>query len=93
MQKATLLHNSSPEELTEKILKGVDEKLNQLKEIFQPKKPTEYLTRTEAKELLKVNLSTLYKWTKKGKLKAYGIGNRVYYKRHEIEQIIIHLQY
>ncbi len=93
MQKVTLLHNSSPEELTEKILKGVDEKLNQLKENFQPKKPTEYLTRTEAKELLKVNLSTLYKWTKQGKLKAYGIGNRVYYKRHEIELIMIPLKY
>lgn len=91
MVQSTLLHNSSPEELTEKILKGVDEKLTQLKLEFQPKEPTEYLTRNEVKDFLKVDLSTVHNWTKKGKLKAYGIGNRVYYKRSDIEQAIIPL--
>jgi len=33
-------------------------------------------------------LSTIWNWQKKGKLKAYGIGHRVYYKRHEVEQSI-----
>ena len=53
---------------------------------FQPKEPTQYLTRSEVCELLKIDLSTLYRWTKKGDLKAYGIGNRVYYKLNEVEQ-------
>lgn len=91
MKASTLLHNSTPEQLTEAILNGVDEKLNQLKANFQPKEPTEYLTRNEVKELLKVDLSTVHNWTKKGKLKSYGIGNRVYYKRNEVEKNLIPL--
>lgn len=91
MVQSTLLHNATPEQLTQAILNGVDEKINQLKANFQPKEPTEYLTRNEVKELLKVDLSTVHNWTKKGKLKSYGIGNRVYYKRHEVEQTLIPL--
>lgn len=58
----------------------------ELSQEFQPKQPTEYLTRAEVCDLLKIDLSTLYRWTKKGELKAYGISNRVYYKRQEIEE-------
>jgi excisionase family DNA binding protein len=47
------------------------------------------MTRNEVAEYLKVDLSTLWNWTNKGKLTAYGIGARVYYKRNEIEQCII----
>ena len=60
----------------------------QLKEIqtnLIPKLPTEYLTRAELSEMLHCDLSTIHNWTKKGKLKPYGIGNRVYYKRGEVE--------
>jgi excisionase family DNA binding protein len=74
----------TPEEMKDAILKGVQEQFNQLKAEFQPKEPTEYLTRAEVAELFKIDLSTLHNWTKKKKLKAYGIGNRVYYKRDEI---------
>ena len=88
MTQSTILNNVSPEELTETILKGVDERINQLKANFQPKEPTDYLTRKEVKDLLKVDLSTVHNWTKKGKLKSYGIGNRVYFKRHEVENVL-----
>jgi len=88
MVQSTLLHNATPEQLTEAILKGVDKRINDLKANFQPKEPTEYLTRNEVKELLKVDLSTVHNYTKKGKLKSYGIGNRVYYKRHEVENAL-----
>ena len=74
----------TPEEMKDAILKGVQEQFNQLKAEFQPKEPTEYLTRAEVAELFKIDLSTLHNWTKKKKLKAYGIGNRVYYKREEV---------
>ena len=88
MMTSTILENVTPQQLTEAILNGVDEKINDLKANFQPKEPTEYLTRKEVKELLKVDLSTVHNWTKKGKLKSYGIGNRVYYKRHEVENVL-----
>ena len=59
-----------------------------LNEIKQPKESSEYLTRSGLAEMLKCDPSTLWLWTKKGKLKAYGIGNRVYYKRSEVEEAI-----
>ena len=71
------------------ILEGVENLLNDLKKDFQPKEPIEYLTRKDTAQLLQVDLSTLWNWTKKGKLQAYGIGNRVYYKRSEIEASIV----
>lgn len=79
----------TPEEFQESILNGVQEQISLLKAEFQPKESTEYLTRNEVAQLLKVDLSTVHNWTKKGKIKAYGLGNRVYYKRHELNQSLI----
>ena len=42
------------------------------------------LTRLETAKLLKINLTSLWKHTKSGKLKSYGIGNRVFYKKDEV---------
>lgn len=92
MTTTTLLHDTTPNELIENIIDGVNQKFEELKEQFQPKQPTEYLTRNEVRDLLKVDLSTIHHYTKKGKLKAYGIGARVYYKRHEVEASLIPLK-
>lgn len=81
----------TPEQLQNEIIKGVKTELEQLKKDFQPKRPSEYLTRNEVAEMLKIDLSSVHNWTKKGKLKAYGIGGRVYYKRDEVENSIIEL--
>jgi excisionase family DNA binding protein len=54
-----------------------------------PPQPTEYLTRQELKDLLKVDLSTIHNWTKRGKINAYGIGNRVYFKRSEVDAMLV----
>ncbi|WP_430816585.1 helix-turn-helix domain-containing protein [Carboxylicivirga sp. RSCT41] len=81
----------TPEQLENAIVSGIEKKLDSLAENFQPKEPTEWLTRKEVIEILKINLSTLHTWTKSGKLKAWGLGNRVYYKRHEIEASLIEL--
>ena len=85
MQKQTLINNSTPEEIIEAILKGVD---SLIKESKQPKLSKEYLTREEVCKLLKIDLSTLWHWTKKNKLKAHGLGGRVYYIREEVEAAI-----
>ena len=42
--------------------------------------------------LLKINLSTLWRWTKDGKLNAYGIGNRIFYKKDEILNSLIKIE-
>nr|WP_319571672.1 helix-turn-helix domain-containing protein [uncultured Draconibacterium sp.] len=88
MQGTIQLIQVTPEQLQELILKGVKVELDSLKSQLQPKNPTEYLTRNQVKELLNVDLSTVHNWTKRGKLKAYGLGNRIYYKRSEVEAAI-----
>ncbi len=81
----------TPDELQRAILKGVRQQVSELKEHFQPKHPTEYLTRKQTAELLQVDLSTLYSWNKKGILQPLGIGKRVYYRREDIEQALTEL--
>ncbi|WP_314242691.1 helix-turn-helix domain-containing protein [Empedobacter tilapiae] len=66
----------------------IPELQKRLSKEFQPKQPTEYLTRSEVCQLLKIDLSTLHNWRNRGILEAYGIGNRVYFKRSEIENYI-----
>ena len=62
------------------------------KKHFEPKSPTEYLTRNEVSKLLSVDLSTVHNYTKKGLLQSYQIGSRVYYKRNEIENALVKLK-
>ena len=88
MNTSTLIHNISPEQIAS-LFEGLQNQLTELKQNFEPKTPTEYLTRAEVADMLKCDLSTVHNWTKKAKLKPYGIGNRVYYKRHEVEAVLI----
>ncbi len=73
----------------ENILLDINQTINELKQKFEPKEATELLTRNEATEFLKCNLGTLHNWVKKGKLIPYGIGNRVYFKRSDIENALV----
>ncbi len=82
----------TPEKLQTAIIEGVKLQLNGLKKNFEPKTPTEYLSRQETAELLKVNLSSIHNWTKRKLLQSYGISGRVYYKRSEIENAIVKLK-
>ena len=77
------------DDLKNLINEAIKQEFDDLKTHFQPIEPTEYLTRTEVAQMLKINITTLWNWTKKGRLKSYGIGARVYYKRKEIENAIV----
>lgn len=76
----------TPEQLAELINEGLRSELQALKkEILSENANDDLLTREQAAELLQINLSTLWAWTNKGKVTAYGIsGARRYYKRSEI---------
>ncbi len=63
--------------------------LIELKKEFTPKQPTEYLTRAAVSELFSVDQSTVDNWARSKKLIRHCIGNRVYFKRSEIEQSLI----
>ena len=91
MQNAvTQLHNLSPEQLGN-LFDEVNSKIDDLKKHFQPKTPTEYLSRQEVAQMFKINLSTVHNWTKKGTIQAFQIGGRVFYKRELIEDAIVKL--
>lgn len=91
MHKSIQLIQITPKELQDLILVGIKSQIDELKNDFQPISPTEFLTRNEVAGILKINLSTLSSWTKKGKLTSYGIEGRVYYKRNEIENALTQL--
>lgn len=51
--------------------------------------PLKYYTRQDVANLLKVNISTINNWVKKGKIISYTIGNRVLFKSTEIESALV----
>lgn len=57
-------------------------------EIESQQEKSELITRDEVCKLLSFNKTSLWKHTKSGKLKSYGIGNRVYYKRNEVLEAV-----
>ena len=83
---------------TQIFLNGItlDELANALKPLLQPQQSNneivqtepEFLTREQVCKLLSFNKTSLWKHTKTGKLKSYGIGNRVLYKRTEVLEAV-----
>lgn len=90
MESSTILHNVTSEQINS-LFQGIQNQLAELKQNFEPKSPVEYLTRQEVAKMLSCDLSTIHNWCKKGKLKPYGIGNRVYFKRTDIELVLVPL--
>lgn len=51
----------------------------------------ELLTSADIIELFQTCRSTIYNWEKKGKLKAYKVGRKKYYRREDIRQLFIEM--
>lgn len=85
--------NTTPEQLADLISEGVKNQLQVFKEDLQRQEANdELLTREQACQFLQINSSTLWAWTNKGKVKAYGIANRRYYKRSELLECLTELK-
>jgi hypothetical protein len=69
----------------------IKNELVNLKKNFQPREPAHFLSRNETAEMLKIDLSTLWAWTKKRELISYQLQGKVYYKRSEVESAIVKL--
>lgn len=87
--KSKKMHNLiltpiSVDSLTEKIALKTLELLEQKNENKTHIEPDELLTREQTCKLLQIDSSTLWHWTNKGKVTAYGIANRRYYKKTEL---------
>jgi excisionase family DNA binding protein len=85
----TQLYGITPEELKAEIVKDIRHELKELSKNFTPKEPTIWITRKETSELIGVSLVTIHNWSKEHVINAYKIGNRVRFKRSEIEQILL----
>ncbi len=86
--KSKQLHfyQTTPEELTDEILTGVESRLKAFFENYTPskKEDDELLTVEETLKILKCSKQALWNWRKKGILSSYRLGNRVYYKKSDI---------
>jgi excisionase family DNA binding protein len=84
MENQFLLIGTHIDDLLKRIEQIIDKRLASLSP--QTQKQSEYISRKEVGKLLKVSLPTLHEYTKLGWLQSYKIGNRVLYKREEVEQ-------
>ena len=86
---AILLQNLTVEQLQQLIGTSVRNGIQELQKELQSKDNSEELmTREETCQFLKIDSSTLWAWTNNGKVKAYGIGARRYYKKSEIMECL-----
>lgn len=85
----TQLHNINPQDLKNEILEGIQEKLDKFSQNFKPKDPTVWLSRKDVCELLGISLVTIHDWSKKGILHPFKMGNRVRFRRSDIEQTLL----
>ncbi|MFB9058036.1 helix-turn-helix domain-containing protein [Mariniflexile ostreae] len=84
---------TTPEQLVDLITQGVKIQLQELKKNLNSEQANDdLLTREETCKFLSIDSSTLWAWTNKGKVKAYGIGSRRYYKRTELLECLIPLK-
>ncbi|WP_396212766.1 helix-turn-helix domain-containing protein [Flavobacterium sp.] len=84
MEKQILLHSITPDELKQTIREVIREELLEVKKQFQEKDSEILMTRKETCEFFKIDSTTLWHWTNKGKIDSYGIGNRRYYKKEDL---------
>jgi hypothetical protein len=86
---AILLQTLTVEQLQQMIGTSVRAVIQELQKEIQTKDNSEaLLTREETCNFLHVDSSTLWAWTNKGKVKAYGIGARRYYKKSELMECL-----
>ncbi|MDD3004262.1 helix-turn-helix domain-containing protein [Flavobacterium sp.] len=87
------IENISVEELTEIIADKLADKIEtSIEKLLSMQNDEELLTREETAKLLRIDSSTLWHWTNKGKIKVYGIASRRYYKRGEIMKALVELK-
>lgn len=85
MRNSILLQELTPDQLSNLIAECVKNQLQEFAGNLNTKNVNDdLLTRDETCTLLQIDSSTLWHWTNKGKVKAYGIGARRYYKRSEL---------
>lgn len=76
------------DELADKVADKLLAKIKHYIDELQTNENDIYLTRQETAEFLKINVTTLWHWTNKGKVKSYGLGARRYYNKKELIELL-----
>ncbi len=81
---------TTPNELESLIKESVRAELEGIKkDLSHQEEKDKILTREEAAKMLDIDLSSLWRWTKAGKIKAFGIANRVYYYLSDVNRALL----
>jgi len=80
----------TPDELENLIKESLRDELEKMKsDLSNTQEQEKILTREETASFLKTDPSNLWRWTRDGKIKAVGIGKRVYYYLSDINKALI----
>ena len=84
-----MVHNLDVHQLKEIIISTLKDQLNDVFKSLKREQDETLLTREETYRLLKIDSTTLWYWTRDGKLKSYAIGSKRYYKKSEVLESLI----
>jgi hypothetical protein len=81
---------TTPTELANLVIDAVRQELKTFnRHVENPSTPVkELLTRKETAQLFDVSLVTIHEWCKSDILKPYKVGNRTYFKRVEVMEVV-----
>lgn len=90
MKNTTQLYGITPDELTNEILERLKKEIIPLVSQKQSESLLEkdLLTIKQVVSILKISKTCLHDWVKKGILKSYKVGNRTYFYRPELRELI-----
>jgi hypothetical protein len=81
----------SPQQLADLISESVNARI---KDLFSKREQTPhpesetFLTRKETAQFFQISLYTVHDWMNKGIIKPYKAGNRTYFKREELIEVL-----
>ena len=84
-----ILSQFSKEELQEILLKPILGRIEKIETEFEKSNTDLVFTREQTAKRFNVDLSTLHRWTRQGKISAHAIGARIYYKESSIQDAFI----
>lgn len=82
----------SPEDLKTLFKELLEKEISPLKDASAKKSVDPLFSRQEASRRLKIDLSTLHRWTRQGKISAHSIGARVYFKESSIQDALVKVE-
>ena len=85
MNQNSIFTNVPLNEFKELVAAAVRSELSGMKSNDKESTKTEFLTRKQTADRLKISLPTLHLWTRTGTIQGYRISGRVLYKSAEIE--------